>query len=131
MQAFLIGLGIYLGFVWTKGLNQSSTLSGNKAIFITYIASVFVCYSLYALSNITASVQTDEEDLLRKMVERAQSAFTTNSAPSSSMNTSDRQRRFQNYSSDIQHLLRESARSKRDLATLDDSIAQLLEGRAS
>lgn len=131
VHAFLVGLGIYLGFIWTKGLNLPSTVSDNRAVFITYIVSLFICYCIYAISNIAVSGQTDEQVLFRKLVDRAQSISTTTDTTSSPVNTSDRQPRFQDSSFQLQQLLRESARLKRELTTLDDSIAYLLGNRPS
>lgn len=126
VHAFLIGFGIYLGFVWTESLDQSSTPSDNRAIFVTYIVGVSVCYSLYALSNIAASGESDEKVLLGKLLQKAHARPTTDDTPSNPVNASDKEPRFQNYSYEIQHIFRESAQLKRDLATLDDRIAQLL-----
>lgn len=124
VHAFLIGFGIYLGFVWTKSLDQASTPSGDRAIFITYIVSVSVCYTLYTLSNVAASGEDDERAFLKKLLPDLRP--TTNDAPSSSVNASDGEPRFQNPSFEIQRILRQSAQLKRDLATLDDRIVQLL-----
>jgi flagellar motility protein MotE (MotC chaperone) len=126
VHAFLIGFGIYLGFVWTKNLDQSSTPSGNRAIFITYVVSASVCYALYALSNTAASGQSNLEFILPRLQHRVEPRLAAIEALSSSVNASNRGPSLQSYSTEIQQVLRESAQLKRDLATLDERIAQLL-----
>ncbi|KAJ5629981.1 hypothetical protein N7528_003638 [Penicillium herquei] len=126
VHSFLIGFGIYLGCVWINELEESSTKSGKRAIFITYITTASICYSLYSLSNIAASGKVDERLVLLKLYGIARPDNTSNSAPSNSMNASGTPPRSLNHSSEIQQIIRESAQMKRDLATLDDRIATLL-----
>lgn len=65
VHAFLVGFGVYLGFLWTQALGDSSViLSGNeKAIFLTYIVTLGVSYTLYTFSSFLAGEKADPTDL--------------------------------------------------------------------
>ena len=41
--AFLIALGIYLGFVWTDNLDPQSYQSGSQAVFATFMVMTILC----------------------------------------------------------------------------------------
>lgn len=62
LNAFLVGLGIYLGFTWTQSLDEIAGDSGSRAVFITYMVGLCVCYGIYALSSTVVADQTYESD---------------------------------------------------------------------
>ncbi|XP_014555841.1 hypothetical protein COCVIDRAFT_16657 [Bipolaris victoriae FI3] len=66
LNAFLVGLGIYLGFVWTWDLNKIAGASSSRAVFITFMVSLVVCYWIYAISNVIVADQSyvSEAELL-------------------------------------------------------------------
>ncbi|KAL6409946.1 hypothetical protein AUP68_06352 [Ilyonectria robusta] len=51
VYSFLAGFGVYLGYVWRRDLDPVATSDDSKAVFITYIVSVAVCFFAYAISN--------------------------------------------------------------------------------
>lgn len=51
LNAFLIGLGVYLGYVWTRNLDELAGAKGSRDVFITYVVGLVVCYCIYALSR--------------------------------------------------------------------------------
>ena len=57
VHGFLIGFGIYLGFLWTRDLDDSIISIDKKAVFLTYIITLAVSYTLYAISSIMAGEQ--------------------------------------------------------------------------
>jgi len=57
VHGFLIGFGIYLGFLWTRDLDDSIISIDKKAVFLTYIITLAVSYTLYAISSIVAGEQ--------------------------------------------------------------------------
>jgi len=69
LNCFLIGLGIYLGFTWTQSLDELAGVNGSRAVFITYVVGLCVCYGIYALSGIFAVDQTylRNKELVRKI----------------------------------------------------------------
>ncbi|KAH8768849.1 hypothetical protein F5883DRAFT_63347 [Diaporthe sp. PMI_573] len=143
--AFLVGLGIYLGFVWTNDLDQSASPSDSRAVFVTYIVSVSVCYSLYSLSDTVAIGQNDNSDViflqdLKKDQEPRDTLIPTHIprsqtleswvGPSTSASALERGEPVlpdNSPDSDPRQVFREAAKIRRDLAALDDRIAQLLE----
>ncbi|KAI0540096.1 hypothetical protein GGR58DRAFT_462332 [Xylaria digitata] len=54
LNSFLVGFGIWLGFVWTRNLDPNSTYGDSRAVFITYAVGLGTCYLVYTLSNISA-----------------------------------------------------------------------------
>ena len=50
LNSFLIGLGVYLGFVWTRNLDSDATSDGSRDVFIVYITCLAVFYGVYSLS---------------------------------------------------------------------------------
>lgn len=47
ISAFLIGLGVYIGSVWKRKLDNDAGVHSSKAIFIVYLVSVALCYGVY------------------------------------------------------------------------------------
>jgi len=67
LNAFLIGLGVYLGFVWTRNLDALAGPHDSRDVFITYVISLAVCYGVYSLSGVVVAHQIyiSESDLIR------------------------------------------------------------------
>jgi hypothetical protein len=67
LNAFLIGLGVYLGFIWTRNLDASAGPHGSCDVFITYVISLGVCYGIYSLSGVVVAHQIyiSESDLIQ------------------------------------------------------------------
>jgi hypothetical protein len=51
LYSLLIGFGIYLGFMWTRALDDSAGPDDNRDVFIIYLVSLFFCYGLYSTSD--------------------------------------------------------------------------------
>ena len=70
LNAFLIGLGVYLGFVWTRNLDEPAGAIGSRAVFITYIVGLVVCYFVYASSRAVIANQSyvSEREWVRKYI---------------------------------------------------------------
>ena len=58
LNSFLVGLGVYLGFIWTRNLDLPTGANDSRDVFIVYIVSIALCYIVYSLSS---SVQNDRE----------------------------------------------------------------------
>lgn len=52
LNFLLIGLGIYFGFTWTRGLDTSASPSDSRNVFIIFIVGLLVCSGVYTLSGI-------------------------------------------------------------------------------
>jgi len=55
LNSFLLGLGVYLGYVWTRNLDELAGVNGSRTVFITYLVSLTLCYGIYALSGIVVA----------------------------------------------------------------------------
>ena len=58
LNAFLIGLGVYLGYVWTRNLDELAGAKGSRDVFTTYLVGLVVCYCIYALSRAVVADQS-------------------------------------------------------------------------
>ncbi|KAL4865505.1 hypothetical protein BDV12DRAFT_148050 [Aspergillus spectabilis] len=144
VYTFLIGLGIYLGFVWRQQLGDDDD---DLAIFITYIVALGVCFSLYAVSGIVASDEIDHLDLNGFSSENPVNMTMRSSAfdmggrtevgvqpeaqadtPRGSEEVIDMHDMTASSAIDLQQAFRDAARLRRDLAAADERIAHLLEG---
>ncbi|CBY02353.1 predicted protein [Plenodomus lingam JN3] len=69
LNSFLIGLGVYLGQVWMRNLDEVAGAHDSRAIFITYIIGLCVCYSIFGLSNLVVADQNylSEREMLQDL----------------------------------------------------------------
>ncbi|KAF2656451.1 hypothetical protein K491DRAFT_551019, partial [Lophiostoma macrostomum CBS 122681] len=51
LKGLLKGLGIYLGFLWTKDLDISTGTNDNRNVFIVYLISLVLSYGIYTWSG--------------------------------------------------------------------------------
>lgn len=58
LNSLLIGLGIYLAYVWTRNLDTDAGPDASRAVFITYMVSLSICYGIYQLSGIVVAQQS-------------------------------------------------------------------------
>src|SRR5437016_391918 len=58
INLFLIGLGVYLLFLWQRKLDA-------RDVFITYSFSISVCYGVYSLSSLSSSASIDISEPVR------------------------------------------------------------------
>ncbi|CAN9365901.1 unnamed protein product [Alternaria alternata] len=147
LNAFLVGLGVYFGYVWTRNLDESAGSSASRAVFIVYVIGLALCYVIYAMSDLVAADQSQISEWnfirgLHSSTARARDqssrrasnpdleAVTENCGPSS--NTEEQPRRTENpeHDSSRQQLvkaLREAADLRRKSAVADERVAKLLE----
>lgn len=64
---------MFLGFTWTRNLDEASGVSGSRAVFVTYIVGLLICYEVYGLSALIVDdiIHVSEEDLLDEMRARS------------------------------------------------------------
>ena len=58
ISAFIIGLAIYQGFVWTRTLDTDAGKTNSRNVFIAYIASSGYCQLFFASAGITKAVES-------------------------------------------------------------------------
>ncbi|KAE9370945.1 hypothetical protein N431DRAFT_559976 [Stipitochalara longipes BDJ] len=51
--SYVIGLAIYLGFVWQQNLDKDTSQDDCRKIFIVFLVSVFFCFCTYSLLEIS------------------------------------------------------------------------------
>ncbi|KAH8761373.1 hypothetical protein BGZ57DRAFT_858180 [Hyaloscypha finlandica] len=59
LNSFLLGLGTYLAYVWTRHLDTTAGTNDSLAIFITYVASLTACYGLFGPVLVRRSYTTE------------------------------------------------------------------------
>ena len=65
LNSFLVGLGVYLGFIWARNLDLLAGANDSRDVFIVYIVSIALCYIVYSLAS---SVQNDQEVTAPRLV---------------------------------------------------------------
>ena len=56
--AFLIGLGIYQGFTWTRALDTGAGNGDSRNVFITFLVATGVCFGFFLLTFATKRAET-------------------------------------------------------------------------
>lgn len=49
LSAFLMGLSIYLGFIWTRNLDEAAGVNDSRNVFITFIVCASVFLGMYTV----------------------------------------------------------------------------------
>jgi len=82
LKFLLIGLGIYLGFLWTKKPDISTAPNDNRNVFMIYLVGLVLCYGVYTLSGLdqdertSATVRTTLARSLAKFQARLQKSMS-------------------------------------------------------
>jgi hypothetical protein len=63
LNSFLLGLGIYLAYVWIRNLDAAASKNGSRAVFIIYVVSLTSCYGIYKLSRVVVARQSYTSDI--------------------------------------------------------------------
>jgi hypothetical protein len=149
VYAFVVGYGLYLGFIWTEDLDGDAAPGDSRRVFITFLVVASVCYSVYWLSILVVWTDDEfEEDMTRgsgascDILDETQSqggqqrnektvsmTQMTGVAPDSRTgNRVDGTLPFEGR--EVAQAMREAARLRRELANADDRVAFLLESLA-
>jgi hypothetical protein len=62
----LLGLGIYLGFLWTRSLDETAGINDSRNVFITYVVGLAVSGFVYSISQLFQDAEKRSE---RQIVE--------------------------------------------------------------
>jgi hypothetical protein len=131
LHSFLIAMGIYFGFLWTRNLDDNTGLNDSQSNFVTYVVSLGVCYGIYAMSRTVSTCQRDFERLKRL----GQASKHFHSEQEGMCGRADLKNDLEHsvgkdepkYSETTRALLHTSS-LHRELAAAHDRLAQLLEG---
>ena len=72
----LIGFGVYLGFMWTRALDDLAGPDDNRDVFIIYLVSLIFCYGLNSVLDVAHNKQATDtvggtiQESLTKLVTR-------------------------------------------------------------
>ena len=73
LNSFLVGLGVYQGFVWHRNLDPNAGPNDSRNVFIIYIVSVGLCYVVYSLSTAVQDEQSPSTNPYLLVLESTQS----------------------------------------------------------
>ena len=59
LGSFVLGLGVYLGFLWTRGLDTDAGPDDSRNNFIVYIASVLIIPCLYGIPSVLKNIEDE------------------------------------------------------------------------
>ncbi|CAI9631300.1 unnamed protein product [Alternaria burnsii] len=147
LNAFLVGLGVYFGYVWTRNLDESAGSSASRAVFVVYVIGLALCYVIYAMSDLVAADQgqISEWDFIRDFLSsktrdlEQQGSRVSNLDPEAvrehcepASKTEKQPRRTENPDDDstrqqLVRALREAADLRRKSVIADERVAELLE----
>lgn len=65
--AFLLGLAIYQGFIWTRGLDTNAGLHDSRDVFIAFIVGILVCTLSYWLTLSLKSAEDFVHDIWERL----------------------------------------------------------------
>ena len=72
LGSFLLGLGVYLGFLWTRHLDTQGGRNDSRDVFIIFIVSTVIIIALYATPAAYKGLETSAiENVNRGRVERS------------------------------------------------------------
>lgn len=60
LYSFLVGLGVYVSFVWRRQLDPNAGFNDSRNIFITYIVSIAICQVIYSISSVNQEDPTQK-----------------------------------------------------------------------
>jgi hypothetical protein len=71
LNSFLAGFGVYLGIIWTKGLDEDADPGDSRNVFLLYDIGLGVCYYIYALSGSISRSGSTDRSVLKKLLRQA------------------------------------------------------------
>lgn len=136
LYSFLIGLGVYVYFIWQRHLNPDSGFNDSRNIFITYLVSILTCRIIYAVSSLAQDVHQDVTPWLtvqanlnnfhaKAMEEKNRNQSLTQQNPIE--DEQSRQFSLAHPSQTLVKALQESARLRRESAKVEELIARCYE----
>jgi hypothetical protein len=132
LNSFLLGLGTYLAYVWTRHLDTTASTNDSRAIFITYVVSLTVCYGIYELSGLVLvrrsySTEKPVNALRRSRRDEKSSNFQPTSARVRGSTDGAGMSREHTVKDELIQELHIAAQLRRESAASDERIAELLE----
>jgi hypothetical protein len=130
LHSFLIGMGVYFGFLWTNNLDADTGPNDNRSNFITYVASLGVCYGVYTLSRTVSTCQRDFEKLKRLGQEVKPFCSETAGVYGSKDMKNDEEhsvKTVEPWSSDITQALLHASSLHKELAAAHDRLSRMFE----
>lgn len=65
LYSFLVGLGVYVSFVWRRQLDPDAGFNDSRNIFVTYVVSIAVCEIIYSVSSVA---QEEQKNTMPKLI---------------------------------------------------------------
>jgi hypothetical protein len=132
LNSFLLGLGTYLAYVWTRHLDTTASTNDSRAIFITYVVSLTVCYGIYELSGLVLvrrsySTENPVNALRRSRRDEKSSNFQPASARVRGSTDGPGMSREHTVKDELIQELHIATQLRRESAASDERIAELLE----
>ncbi|KAJ6789993.1 hypothetical protein PWT90_07583 [Aphanocladium album] len=104
LLALLLGVGVYFGFVWTRGLDGDAGKGDSRNVMIVYLVSIVVCFVVYSVSQF---LQDDERRQEAEIVREYVADFLARRNDPALLPTQDLQHHIRQDLFSIQALLRD------------------------
>lgn len=66
LLSLLVGIGLYFGFTWTRGLGEDAGPGDSRNVMVIYLVSIGVFSAVYSISHLLQDEDTRQE---REIVE--------------------------------------------------------------
>ena len=110
LGSFIMALGIYLGFVWTRNLDTQAGVHDSRDVFIFFAISVFTFVVVYYLPATFKTIESDRHKVVENFLHRLEQFQTENSTDESGAD---------------KHILGLRAASENQLTKLDEILSTL------
>lgn len=61
LLSLLVGIGLYFGFTWTRGLDEDAGEGDSRNVMVVYLVSIGVCSAVYSISHLLQDENTEQE----------------------------------------------------------------------
>lgn len=132
LASLIVGLGVYVGFVWHRKLDTGAGANDSLGVFIVYIVSITISYLVYSLSIIAQSERVFQRP--RAIAERNFVTWRVNGTEQSMHNHPPlRDLNSPNGGTapgELAELFRNSARLRKESAENDEGLARYYQQQA-
>jgi hypothetical protein len=122
LGTLLVGLGVYLGFIWTRHLDTQAGPNDSRNVFVFYIVGIFTMIATYFIPNALKDGETEQQGVRKRILqklEEVKSGHQNDPEP-------DRQEVLNEHNQRLTLALEASVRAQEDLLrTIQDLLRQL------
>ncbi|EAW25194.1 uncharacterized protein NFIA_106830 [Aspergillus fischeri NRRL 181] len=122
LGTLLVGLGVYLGFIWTRHLDTQSGPNDSRNVFVFYIVGIFTMIATYFIPNALKDRETEQQGVRKRILQKLEKVENGHQ----NIPGLDRQEVLNEHNQRLTHALEASVRSQEALLnTVQDLLRHL------